>query len=119
MESEHGVDTPLLVHHDFSTIDTEGSMILNSFNVTNKAGKEDNSLNHLLLQNTVTGFTATTNRALIDKISPLPHSTSFHDLYLAFAAGTFGHIGFIPEQLADYRIHDKNAVGGKNPFYNI
>ena len=68
------------------------------------------------MQNTVHGFSATTNRALIDKALPVPETLEAHDAHIALVAATFGNIHYIPEQLADYRSHGNNVSGPENDY---
>ncbi len=119
MQKEHGTDTPALIHHDISIINQQGIEIAPSFDKENNIDKNNNSLNHILVQPTVHGFAATVNKALIDKALPLPQVLDMHDNYITLVAQTFGHINYIPEQLANYRIHENNVAGGQNEFYNL
>lgn len=119
MHKEHGPETPALVHHDVTIMDESGKKQIPSFDQHNKSGKDNDNLNHILVQNIVYGFSATANKTLVNKALPVPKKLDMHDTHLALVAATFGNIKYIPEQLADYRVHDKNVSGGKNPFYNL
>ena len=118
MQEEYGHETPLLVHHDFSTISSNGDEISGSYNLVSNMGKENGSLNHILIQNVVHGFSAIANRALIDKASPLPKSETSHDHHIALVASTFGHIEYMDEPMAKYRIHDQNVLGNNETLYD-
>jgi glycosyltransferase involved in cell wall biosynthesis len=119
IQNEHGKETPVLVHHDYGVIDSEGNRTSESFEARNNTGKDNSSLNHVLVQAIVYGFAMTANRALIEKSLPLPDYVAMHDTHLTFVAETFGKVAYMPEQLADYRIHGKNVIGGTNKFYNM
>ena len=116
MHDKHGPDTPALVHHDMAVIDRDGEELIPSFNEHHNVDKSDDSLNYILMQNTVHGFSATTNRALIDKALPVPETLEAHDAHIALVAATFGNIHYIPEQLADYRSHGNNVSGPENDY---
>ena len=119
MAEEHGENTPLLVHHDITTMDEHNLPLAATFSQVNNVDKSNASINHLLVQNVVTGFTMMVNRALMDRALPAPEGTTSHDAYFGLTAAAFGHIGFIPKSLAHYRIHRDNVWGGKNPFYAV
>lgn len=119
MHEKYGTDTPALVHHDVSIINKHNDQIEASFNKKNNIGKENSSLNHILIQPVVHGFAATVNRALIKKALPAPQTLDMHDNYITLIASAFGNIDYIADQLADYRIHGNNVAGGQNTFYNL
>ena len=116
MESIHGQNTPILVHHDFSVVNKAGSMQYPSFDKQYSINKTNSTLSKLLVQNVVTGFSITANRALIKKSLPAPHLFSMHDGHLGLVAQSFGEISYINKPLAKYRIHGENEVG-VNAFY--
>lgn len=114
MEQENGKEKPLLVHTDLAVVD-ENLKIMNYslFAMQNMNAKRD-SLNHLIVQNCVTGCTMMANRALLNLITEIPKNSIMHDMWLALIASAFGKIGFIKKSTMLYRQHGSNANGAKN-----
>lgn len=109
MESRYGAHVPAMVHHDFSLVDANASMLVKSFDKAHGRRREINHLDRMPFAGFAHGFSMTFNRALIDKMMPAPSMAWGHDTLLACVAQDFGHVEFIPEQLALYRRHGQNA----------
>ena len=112
MEEKYGKDKPILVHTDLALMDEEGRKIANSFYDYQKLPKED-KLNHLLIQNTVTGCTVMMNKAAADLMKQAPQSEMIlmYDHYAAVLVAATGYVSLIDEPLIRYRQHTGNAVG--------
>ncbi len=111
-EEKYGSDTPILVHTDLSLMDTEGRKIAPSFYEYQKLPRED-SLERLLIQNTVTGCTMMLNRAAAELLKKAPESEMvlMYDHYAAILVAATGKIAFVDEPLIRYRQHSGNQVG--------
>jgi glycosyltransferase involved in cell wall biosynthesis len=114
LESIHGVQTPILVHHDLEVVNENLETIAASMwswrglDVVKGA-----KLNRLVLQNVVTGCAMLVNRALLNKALPLPKEAAMHDWWLALVAAAFGVIEAVPVSLVRYRQHSQNSLGAK------
>lgn len=106
-------DIPILVHTDLSVVDENLNTLCDSlFKMQNLDSNRD-KLNHLLVQNIVTGCTVMVNRSLLDYIEKLPTHAIMHDWWMALVASALGKIIFVGEQTVLYRQHDDNDVGAK------
>ncbi len=105
-------DTPVLVHTDLRVINETGEKISDSFYEMQKL-PEDDSLNHLLIQNTVTGCTMMLNKCAANMLKQAPASEMVlqHDQYAAIMTAATGHVYLLPMPLISYRQHGDNAVG--------
>lgn len=56
-----------------------------------------------LLENCVSGNTLMFKKALVNYILPIPEDVSFHDIWIAFVASTYGSIIFTDEPMTYYR----------------
>ncbi|MBR6403836.1 MAG: glycosyltransferase family 2 protein [Eubacterium sp.] len=111
-ERKYGKDTPILVHSDLSLMDETGRKIADSFYEYQKLPKTD-SLEQLLIQNTVTGCTMMLNRAAAEllKKAPVSEMILMHDHYAAVLVAATGHIKLVDDALIRYRQHSGNVVG--------
>jgi glycosyltransferase involved in cell wall biosynthesis len=107
---------PALVHTDLRVVDENLKCINPSFMGYSTLEGERLELNHLLVQNVVTGCTLMINKALADlAVSKIPESGMLmHDWWLALLASSFGKAAFLNEATIDYRQHEDNTVGAKN-----
>lgn len=114
LENIYGMDAPLLVHGDLTVVDENLEVIASSFWKYQNIDPSKDSLNHLLLHNTVTGCTMMINRSLAEKIKNIPSEGIMHDWWIAMVASAFGKIAYIDESLMLYRQHGKNDTGAKH-----
>lgn len=113
-EDTYGKITPLLVHTDLIVVDSNKNIMSPSFWRFSKLDPiKGQSLNRLLVQNTVTGCAMGINRALLTKATPIPGGACMHDWWLALAATLTGHIIALPESTLLYRQHANNMLGVK------
>ncbi len=103
----------LLVHTDMRVIDENDVQTAESFNKLQSIDPYQNSLNKLLVQNTVTGCTVMINRALADIVLQ-PRCDTLHDWWLAVTAAAFGKIAYLPEATMGYRRHSQNVRGARD-----
>jgi hypothetical protein len=103
--------TPLLVHTDLSVVDDDLAVINSSFWQYEYIDPSKNSLNRLLVQNTVTGCTVIINRELAKKVLDIPEGAIMHDWWMALVASEFGKIGYINTATMMYRQHQQNVIG--------
>jgi glycosyltransferase involved in cell wall biosynthesis len=109
LEERWGQDKPLLVHHDFTFVDAEKTVLHESFDRANGNRKAHPPKLRMPFAADVHGFSMTVNRALLDVALPFPEVANGHDSVLGCLASDIGAIDFIPEQLALYRRHGKNT----------
>lgn len=113
MEKLYG-DIPLLVHTDLEVVDEDLNTIASSMWKYEYILPEKNSINRLLIQNTVTGCTVMINRALAKKCLSIPDGAIMHDWWIALVASQFGRIGYLAEPTIKYRQHGHNSIGAKS-----
>ena len=112
-EEEYG-DIPLLVHTDLKVVDEGLNMLSESMFDIQKL-PEKQSVNNLLVQNSVTGCTMLFNDKLRDIIKyENIDNIIMHDHYIALVAAVFGKIVFLNESTIKYRQHGDNQVGAKD-----
>ena len=105
--------TPLLVHTDLKVVDEKLVSTADSFwNYQNIDPKKD-SLNRLLVQNTITGCTMMINRKLAELALPVPKECIMHDWWIGLVASAFGRIDVINDKTISYRQHSSNDTGAK------
>ncbi|MEK7802720.1 MAG: glycosyltransferase family 2 protein [Pseudomonadota bacterium] len=114
MQLQHGVHVPAMVHHDFSLVDADKSMLVKSFDRAQSRRRELNHIVPMPFSGCAHGFSMIFNRALIEKTIPAPSMIGGHDALLACVAHDFGRVEFISEQLALYRRHGKNVSAGES-----
>jgi len=109
---------PALVHTDLRVVDRNLAEIARSF--CDHSGLDGNrlALNHLLVQNVVTGCTMMINQALAELACRDVNSDAMlmHDNWIAILAAACGVTGFLNEATIDYRQHGANSVGAKNVY---
>ena len=106
---------PCLVYTDLKVVNKDLDVISESMNSYQKLNCENNSINHLLVQNVVTGCTMMFNRQLRDEIIKYQNSKSIimHDWWASLIAAQMGEIYYLPEQTILYRQHGMNSVGAQ------
>src|SRR5690606_8119463 len=72
-----------------------------------------NTLNRLILQNTVTGCATLINVELARVAHPFPDQCIMHDWWLALVAAELGRIEPISDRLVLYRQHGNNETGAR------
>lgn len=111
----------MLVYSDVQLVDENGNDIGMEFGdyVSNR---HDNSFEHRIFYDNVTGAAMAINRKLRDitiRIRPeLFKSVHMHDSAIAQLGSLSGNIVYLPKKLIKYRQHDRNTIGmGQNrPF---
>ena len=112
-EGQFGANGPLLVHADLRVVDENLQCLARSFWRYQFIDPERTRLNHLLVQNCITGCTAMLNRPLLLLGRPIPREAIVHDHWHALVASAFGHIVSVGEPLIEYRQHGGNVTGAK------
>jgi len=102
-------DLPALVHTDLQVVDGRLHPIASSIDPSK------NTINRLLMHNTVTGCTLMINRSLAIKSLPIPDECIMHDWWIGLVCSAFGTIGYLEEATVLYRQHGSNDTGAK-PF---
>lgn len=114
LEREFGNAIPILVHTDLRVIDEKLNTISDSLFTLQKLDNSKNQMNHLLVQNIVTGCTIMINQPLLAMLYEVPQQAIMHDWWFALVASAFGELGFISTPTILYRQHTNNEVGAKN-----
>ena len=114
LEKKYGTKYPLLVYTDLMVVDENLKPISCSLWKYQKLNPKHNKLNHLLLQNIVTGCTTLFNKKALELALPLPKEAIIHDWWLALVASTLGYLDFIEVPTVLYRQHAYNETGAKN-----
>lgn len=104
---------PILVHSDLSVVDNDLITLHNSFWKYQNINPIKDTLNRLVLHNTVTGCTTMINRPLAQLAQTIPEKAIMHDWWIALVATAFGQIGYVHESLILYRQHGGNDTGAK------
>lgn len=112
-QEEEKSGQPLLIYSDYIPTDAD----LNPIVIQKKSNQIDHAkldVNHLLVQNYVTGCTMMMNRALYENVLEYREEMLMHDWWIAIYAATFGRIMHLQEPLMYYRQHGGNCVGAVN-----
>lgn len=104
-------DKPILVHSDLTVVNKDLETINSSFFKHIRINPSKNSLNSLIMQNTVTGCATIINKSLVNITMPVSEEVFFYDYWLALVARLFGVIDVINEPLILYRQHGSNVIG--------
>ena len=105
-------DGPVLVHTDLAVVDGELNQIAPSFWSYSGTAPEPTDLARLLVANVATGPTLLLNRALLDRVLPIPAAAAYHDWWIALVASAFGRVVGVPEATVLYRRHGANVTSG-------
>lgn len=111
---------PVLVHTDMTVVDAELKKLSPSFMKYCHFNPDKRDLNHLIVQNNISGCTMMINRQLLKLIEvTLPSDMMMHDWWFGLAAAAFGKIGYVDKPTSLYRQHGSNQLGAtqKNPAY--
>jgi len=122
LEAKKRPGTPLLIHTDLAVVDRNLKIISPSFMKYSRLNPERNRLNHLLVQNIVSGNTCLGNQYLrdivlqgLEKLQPKQRDPiMMHDWWIALAAAAFGALGYLDFASVYYRQHGENTVGAVN-----
>lgn len=119
LENLYGNKIPLLVHTDLEVVNEKLEILSFSMWESEYINPRANTLNKLLMQNTITGCTMMINRNLAMKSLSISSKAIMHDWWIGLVATTFGKIGFIEESTIKYRQHGKNDTGTKTYDYKL
>lgn len=119
LENIYGKGIPLLVHTDLEVVNEKLETLSSSMWKSEHINPKANTLNKLLIQNTITGCTTMINRTLAMRSLSISSKAIMHDWWIGLIVGAFGKIGFIEESTMKYRQHGKNDTGAKNYNYSF
>lgn len=112
LESQFGTATPIMVHTDLKVVDGSLREISPSFfRYSNVDFGRAERLDHLVINNIVTGCASMGNRAILELGRPVPAEAPFHDWWMALIAASCGVLSTIPETTILWRQHGGNQVG--------
>lgn len=106
---------PLLAHCDLTVVDSTLNIMNKSFIRLKHLNPFCSDVNHILIQNNVTGCTICINKYLLELIDFVPEKAIMHDWWVTLLASVYGKIIFVDEPLILYRQHGNNTIGAKNP----
>ena len=116
IEKKHP-ESPILIHTDLMVVDEKLNMIDESFWHYQHIDPSLDSLNRLLIQNTITGCTTMVNKKLVELSLPIPTKALMHDGWIGLVAAGLGKISYIDEPTIKYRQHSSNDTGAKKFTY--
>ncbi len=102
---------PILVHTDLKVVNSDLTILSNSYWSYQRIEPHYDTLNRLLVQNIITGCTVMINRELAELALPIPKDVIMHDWWIALIAASFGHINHINTPTVLYRQHSNNDTG--------
>jgi glycosyltransferase involved in cell wall biosynthesis len=112
LEEQHGREKPLLVFTNLAVVNDDLSTRSPSFWAQQGILPERvHTLNHLLVQNVVTGCTSLINRPLLEYAETLAPGVFLHDRWIGLLACVFGKGEFLAETSVLYRQHGDNTIG--------
>lgn len=111
-EAVAGVGRPLLVHSDATLIDAAGRPLAASYWARAGLRPDRAAVTEVAIQNVATSSTLLMNRALVDRLRPMPTTGPFSpDWWCTLTAAAFGDIVALDAPLMAYRQHTGNDVG--------
>lgn len=105
------------VVHDARVVDENMAVTIPSFF---KYRNSAPGIVHNLIKNSYIGCCMAFDRALLDKILPIPENINMHDQWIGSISDKFGKTVFLDQVLLSYRRHGGNASGMKHyPLFKM
>lgn len=108
---------PVLVHSDLRVVDAALGQVAPSFWRLCRIHPEPATLERIAVHGVVTGATILMNRALVERVVPVPTDAVMHDWWCACVAAASGRIVAMHEPTVLYRQHGENVVGAAAPAW--
>jgi glycosyltransferase involved in cell wall biosynthesis len=109
MEATHGIDTPLLVHSNYTLTNANGNTVKLCHNVSYDKKLDLRDL--LKMDISAPGMSMMMNDHLAKQSIPISEHSSMHDSWVLKVAASIGKVGYINTPLVNYRIHNSNVCG--------
>ena len=113
LEAIHGNAFPLAVFTDAIVVDMNARLIAPSLLRYINRQRKDGALNRLCVEGNCYGCTMILNRALIDRIGPIPSEVISHDWWCGMLAAAVGRLVFLDCTPIQHRRHGLNASATK------
>lgn len=104
------INDNVLIYSNAKLIDKFGNYIDQCLVNTKRNLVSGRNNKAFLFDNCVSGNTILFKRALVKYILPIPNEVSFHDIWIAFVAATYGSIGYYHEPLISYRRYPEQVT---------
>jgi len=116
IEKSIGYNAPIIIHTDLEVVDENLNTISNSFWEYQSLNPfRGNTINCLILENTVTGCTMILNKRLAYHVRDIPKEALAHDWWIALVCSALnGFIIPINIKTVLYRQHNFNDIGAKH-----
>lgn len=108
---ENEKEEAILVHTDLKVVDADLNLLGESFFDYRALNPDIADLNHLLVQNNITGCTMMWNRKLNTVLNLMLENIAMHDWWMALVACCFGKIVCLNKPTILYRQHSNNVIG--------
>lgn len=110
------INDNVLIYSDAILIDEFGKS-LNKRLIHPRNLQKGNNNKVFIFDNCISGNTLMFKRELLKYILPIPNNISFHDVWIAFVASTFGKITYVNEPLTFYRRYENQVTHKKKKIY--
>lgn len=119
LESIKTVSIPALVFTDLFITNASLDIIAQSMWKYQSLNPKNTSLNRVIMHDVACGNTFIFNKALLEKILPIPAAGNMHDIWASLIATCFGTIAYVSTPTIYYRQHGENTCGSGTIFSQL